>query len=355
MKIFLLFALLLTACQHKPTAVSKIEEPKLHFSDEKHLKNIRQLTFGGQNAEAYFSADGQWLIFQSTRGNHPCDEMYMMRIDGSELKKVSTGKGRVTCGYLFGGGKSGVPESLLYASTHDFGEACPARPDPRKGYVWPIYPSFEIYSSKVDGGPLKRLTNNKAYDAEGTVSPDQKSIVYTSTRDGDLDLYIMNYDGTHSRRITTDLGYDGGAFFSHDGKKLIYRAFHPQTAEEKKNYKENLKNHVYRPSWLELFVIDVDGKNKKQITNLKAGTFAPFLFPNDQRVIFSSNSKDPAGRKFDIFAVDLDGKNLEQITFSNTFDAFPMFSPDGKYLVWASNRNGKMPHETNVFIAEWVD
>ena len=336
------------------TASTTTGKEKLLFpGEEKYLKNVRQLTFGGQNAEAYFSQDGQWLIFQSQRGNYECDEQYVMRIDGSELRKVSTGKGRVTCGYFFGT-KNKLPAGLVYASTHDFGHKCPAKPDYSRGYVWPIYPSYELYTNTFKGDQLRRLTKNNFYDAEATVSPNQKEMVYTSTRDGDLDLYIMNVDGTNNRRITTDLGYDGGAFFSHDGKKLIYRAYHPETEQEKKTYKENLKNHVYRPSWLELFIIDTDGKNKKQITNLRAGSFAPFLFPNNKRVIFSSNKRDQRGRGFDLYAIDLDGKNLEQITFSNTFDAFPMFSPDGKYLVWASNRNGKVAGETNIFIAEWV-
>lgn len=323
--------------------------------EEKHLKNIRQLTFGGQNAEAYFSSDGQWLIFQSERGEHGCDEMFVMRTDGSDLRKVSTGGGRVTCGYIFGEDPiAPYPAELIFSSTHDFGNECPAKPDYSKGYVWPMYNSYEIYTRSFGGGQLHRLTNNKFYDAESTVSPDQKEVVFTSDRHGDLDLYVMNTDGTKVRRVTTDLGYDGGAFFSHDGQKLIYRAFHPQTAEEKKTYKEDLKNGLYRPTWLELFIIGKNGKGKRQITNLKGASFAPFLFPNDKRVIFASNYKNPRGRNFDIYAIDLDGKNLEQITNSGTFDSFPMFSPDGKKLVWASNRNGK-PHETNIFIADWTN
>lgn len=350
-RLALLFCLVLFSCQSAGTMKTANDSSLLFPGEEKHLRNIRQLTFGGQNAEAYFSADGQWLIFQNEHGDHPCDEMYAMKIDGSEKKKVSTGKGRVTCGYFFGNST----ENYVYASTHDFGAACPAKPDYSLGYVWPIYPSYELYTNNWDGTALKRLTKNSAYDAEATISPDQKQMVFTSTRDGDLDLYIMDVNGKNIRRITKDLGYDGGAFFSHDGKKLIYRAYHPQTATDKKTYRENLKKNVYRPSWLELFVIDVNGKNKKQITNLKGGSFAPYLFPNDKRVMFSSNYKDPRGRIFHIYAIDIDGKNLEQVTFSGIFDAFPMFSPDGKKLVWASNRNGKVPGETNIFIADWID
>lgn len=343
----LLALLLLAACQSK--APVKLETANLLFPGETHLKNVKQLTFGGQNAEAYFSADGQWLIFQSQRDAHPCDQMYRMRIDGSEVQKISNGEGRVTCGYFVGQQKD-----MIYASTHASGKDCPPKPDFSKGYVWPIFSSYELFSKAfTEAGPGKQLTKNNFYDAEATVSPDQQEVVFTSTRDGDLDLYLMKPDGSHIRRVTKDLGYDGGAFFSHDGKKLIYRAYHPSTAAEKKDYRQNLKNNVYRPTWLELFIIDTDGKNKKQITNLKGGTFAPFLFPNDKRVIFASNYKEPMSRKFNLYAIDLDGKNLEQITNSGTFDSFPMFSPDGKKLVWASNRNGKVPHETNIFIADW--
>ncbi len=335
------------------SACSKKPPQQLIFPGEKHLRNVKQLTSSGvDNAEAYFSPDGEWLIFQSTRGEHACDEEYVMRIDGTEMHKVSTGNGRVTCGYIFGK----KHENILYASTHDFAKECPPKPNYiLEGYVWPIYPGYEIYTDSFNGGKLKRLTNNKAYDAEATVSPNQKKVVFTSARDGDLDLYTMNTDGSHVKRITTDLGYDGGAFFTQDGKRLIYRAFHPQTAEEKETYLANLKKDKYKPTWLELFIIDADGKNKKQITNFRAGTFAPFMFPNDKRVIFSSNKGDPSGRKFDLYAVDVDGKNLEQITFSGTFDSFPMFSPDGKKIVWASNRNAQKAHQTNIFIADWVD
>ncbi|MCO5142853.1 MAG: hypothetical protein M9962_07175 [Oligoflexia bacterium] len=357
---FFILTLALFSCQSmktKTTETVSVPDGKVFFEgEEKYFTNVRQLTFGGQNAEAYFSPEGDWLIFQSQRGDYPCDEMYAMRIDGSDLRKVSTGKGRVTCGYLYGlNEKAESPANLIYASTHDAGETCPAKPDYSRGYVWPIYSSYELYTNDFDkNNSLKRLTNNNAYDAEATISPNQLEMVYTSTQDGDLDLYTMDVDGKNRRRITKDLGYDGGAFFSHDGEKLVYRAYHPKTAKEKKDYIKNLKAGVYRPSWLEIFVINKDGTGKKQITNLKGGSFAPFFFPSDNKIIFSSNYQDPKGRKFNLYSVDTSGKNLEQITFSETFDAFAMFSPDGKKIVWASNRNGKVPGETNIFIADWV-
>lgn len=329
----------------------------LYPGEEKHLKNIKQLTFGGQNAEAYFSSDGNWIIFQSQRGGRACDEMYVMKIDGTELRKVSTGKGRVTCGYLLGSNPiKNQPAYTLYASTHADSADCPARPAMATGYAWPIYSTYELYTGSFERPEnLTQLTSNKFYDAEATVSGDQRNIVFTSTRDGDLDLYTMTADGKNVKRITNDLGYDGGAFFFHDGKRLIYRAFHPETEEEIKTYKENLKNGFYKPTWLELFYIGVDGKNKTQITHLKGASFAPYMYPSDNRVIFSSNYKDEMRRRFNLFAVNIDGTDLEQITFSDQFDSFPMFSPNGTKLIWASNRNGTVPHETNLFIADWVD
>jgi TolB protein len=344
--VFVLFlTFILNACSH-----TSVDKGLLFPSEARHLRNIRQLSFGGQNAEAYFSPDGNHLIFQSQRGGSKCDEEFIMDLDGSNVQKVSNGQGRVTCGYFIG------EDQFLFASTFAADKNCPAMPDFSKGYVWPMYPSYEIYKGSLKmPGTLQPLTHNNAYDAEATVSDDQKQIVFTSDRSGDLDLYIMNTNGKDVRRVTHDLGYDGGAYFTHDGKRLIYRAFHPETAQEKVQYKTDLKNHLYRPSWLELFMIDVDGKNRRQITNLHSASFAPYMFPSDKRVIFASNRRDPRGRHFDLYAIDIDGKNLEQITFSNTFDAFPMFSPDGKKLVWASNRNAKVPHETNIFIADWVE
>lgn len=356
MRILLPLILILSAAGCTRISGPKLAPPApanlVYPGEEKHISNVKQLSFGGENAEAYFSADGQWLIFQSQRNGYGCDEQYVMKSDGSEVRKVSTGAGRVTCGYFFGM-KDGLPANIIYASTHDHGKECPPRPSYLRGYVWPIYPTYELYTDSFQGGSLKRLTNNNFYDAEATISPDGKKVVFTSTRDGDLDLYLMNTDGTGLKRVTTDLGYDGGAFFTHDGKRLIYRAYHPATEDEKKEYTENLKKNVYKPSYLELFVIDLDGKNKKQITDFKAGTFAPFMFPGDKRVIFASSKNSQSGRVFDLFAIDIDGKNLEQITFSNTFDSFPMFSPDGKKLVWGSNRNQKEKGETNLFIADW--
>jgi Tol biopolymer transport system component len=316
---------------------------------EKHLTNVRQLTFGGSNAEAYFSYDGTQLIFQSTVDPYKCDQIFTMNIDGSNKKLVSTGKGRTTCGYFYPDGKK-----ILYASTHDNDNDCPPEPDRSKGYVWGVFNAYDIYVANTDGSKPKKLFASKGYDAEATISPDGKQIVFTSSRDGDLELYLMNTDGSNIRRLTYDRGYDGGAFFSPDGKMIVYRANHPQDSSGLANYTTLLKQQLVKPTQMELFVINADGTGKTQITNNGAANFAPYFTPDGKRIIFSSNLHDPKGFDFDLYLVDIDGKNLERVTYTPGFDGFPMFSPDGKQLVFISSRNATSRREFNIFLADWV-
>ncbi len=317
---------------------------------EKHLRNIRQLTFGGQNAEAYFSADGKKLIFQSTRDNVKCDQIFIMNIDGSDQHMVSTGKGRTTCSYFYPHGKK-----ILYSSTHLGNAECPPKPDYSKGYVWAIYPSYDIFTANPDGSDVKQLTTSPGYDAEAVISSDDKKIVFTSIRNGDLDIYTMNADGSNVKQLTHELGYDGGPTFSPDGQLIVYRAHHPKTEQEIKDYKELLAQNLIRPTYLEIWTMKSDGSDKRQITDLGAASFAPAFYPDGKRIIFSSNVGSTGGMgNFELYGIDVDGKNLERITYTEGFDGFPMFSPDGKKLVWISGRNAKVPHETNVFIADWV-
>ncbi len=317
--------------------------------DEKHLRNIKQLTFGGENAEAYFSADGKQLIFQSTRDGRECDQIYTMDADGSNVRMISTGEGRTTCAYF-------LPKDnrALYSSTHLGSKACPPRPDFSRGYVWAVYPEFDIFTARLNGSDLKRLTTTTGYDAETTIARDGK-LVFTSTRDGDLDIYTMDANGTNVRRLTNELGYDGGPFWSNDGKQIVYRAHHPQDEKEKADYIALLKQNLIRPTRLEIWVMNADGSNKRQVTNNGKANFAPFFFPDGKRIIFSSNMDDPKGRNFDLYKINVDGTGLERITTHETFDGFPMFSPDGKKLVFASNRNAAARGDTNIFIADWVD
>ena len=314
---------------------------------ESHLANVRQITNGGENAEAYFSADGSHLIFQSTREGRTCDQQYTMRIDGSELRRVSNGQGKTTCGYYFD-----ADRRIFFASTHAAGSACPARPDPSKGYVWGL-DKFDIYTANADGSAPRRLTNYGVYTAEGTLSPDGKTIVFTSLKDGDLDIYTMNVDGSNVRRLTTTPGYDGGPFFSPDGSRIVYRAYHPTDSTELAEYRTLLGLEIVRPNRMEIWVMNADGSDQRQVTRLGGANFAPFFTPDGQRIIFSSNHRTPRSRNFDLFLVGLDGSGLEQVTTHAEFDGFPQFSPDGRHLVWASNRHAAKPNETNIFIAEW--
>lgn len=319
---------------------------------ERHLKDIKQLTFGGENAEAYFSFDGKQLIFQSKRYGHGCDQIYRMNIDGSNVKMISNGQGRTTCSYFFKNGKK-----VLYASTHGGSRECPPNPDFSKGYVWAIYPDYDIYTATPDGKDIKNLTNSPGYDAEATISPNGKKIVFTSERDGDLELYSMDTNGKNIKRLTNEVGYDGGAFYSPDSKMLVYRGSHPTDSKIVERDKELLKQHLIVPTTFEIWVMKADGSDKRQVTKLNAASFAPYFTPDGKRIIFCTNyfATDARKRNFDLALINIDGTGLERVTYNESFDGFPMFSPDGKKLVFASNRNAATQGDTNVFIADWVN
>lgn len=308
------------------------------------------LTMIGENAEAYLSFDQKKIIYQSTIGNLKCDQIFTMNIDGTNKKLVSTGLGRTTCAYFLPG-----DSTIIYASTHLTDKECPPPPDRTRGYVWKLYDSFDIYLAKADGSNVRRLTDAPGYDAEATVSPMGDKIIFTSTRDGDPELFTMNLDGSKQTRLTFEKGYDGGAFFSHDGKKICFRASRPKTDKELEDYVELSKEGMFRPTILEIYVMDFDGKNIKQVTNAGKASFAPFFHPDGNRIIFSSNMKSKDGRNFDLFIINIDGTGLEQVTFNETFDGFPIFTSDGKKLVFASNRFNLKQGDTNIFIADWVD
>ncbi|THJ17027.1 MAG: hypothetical protein CAF42_010535 [Nitrospira sp. CG24B] len=347
------------ADQHKETVASA-------RSPERHLANIRQLTVGRQNAEAYFSFDGTKLIFQSTNdwskdvlGNRSkpadaglgCYQMYVMDLASDAIRLVSTGVGATTCGYFFPGDRR-----VLYSSTHAANPNCPPKPKRDGAYRWAL-DDYDIYSVRLDGQQLQRLTSSPGYDAEATISPDGKTIVWTSVKDGDLDLYTMNLDGSNVRRLTDDVGYEGGAFFSPDSKRIVYRAAHPTDPSEVAKYKELLAQRLIEPGQLELFVMNADGSGKKQVTTTGASNFSPYFHPDGKRIIFSSNieTRGEGGRpSFHLYLVGDDGTELERLTMEGHFNSFPMFSPDGKRLVWVSDRHAKEPGEFNVFLADWV-
>lgn len=363
MKLYVtLMILMLVSCAKRSenqdqTANTSVDS--LRYEDEKYLRNIKQVTFGGDNAEAYWSFQSAKLTFQSTSDKFgtSCDQIFYADPFKDDLSNtiptlISTGKGRTTCSYFMPG-----DTTIIYASTHLGNEACPAVPARREDgkYVWPIYPDFDIFIANLNGDIIKQLTNEPGYDAEATVSPKGDKIVFTSLRTGDLELFTMNLDGTNVQQVTHELGYDGGAFFSPDGTKLIFRASRPKTPEDIKVYKDLLKEGLVMPTQMELFICNVDGSDLRQITNLGKANWCPFFHPSGEKVIFASNHETERGFPFNLYLINIDGTGLERVTHDNTFDAFPMFSPDGKYLVFSSNRNNGGTRDTNLFFAEWVE
>ena len=315
---------------------------------ETHFAHLWQLTFGGENAEAYWSQDGRRLIFQSTRDDWPCDQMYVLDLSSGRLDRVSTGKGRTTCGYFYDRDRR-----ILFSSTHLAGDSCPPRPDYSKGYVWPVHPGYDIFTARPDGSDLRRLTDTPGYDAETTVSVDGRWFVFTSLRDGDLDLYKMHPDGSGLVRLTDRAGYDGGAFFSRDGRWICYRAYHPADSAETADYQALLSRNLVRPTRMNLWVMRADGSGKRMVTHQPGASFAPYFTPDGRSLIYASNWENPTGRNFDLYLVDAQGGEPRPVTRDPSFDGFPMFSPDGRWLAFSSNRGGKQPGETDLFFAEW--
>ncbi len=327
-------------------------------AEEPHLKNIRQLTFGGDNAEAYFSFDGKHLSFQSNNAawGLECDQIFTMATEAVhdsswKANLVSTGKGRTTCAYYMPGDKT-----VIFASTHEGGAECPPEASRDGGrYLWNIYDTYDIYISDLDGNIVDQLTDGGGYDAEAVVSPNGDKIVFTSTRSGDLELWTMNIDGSNQTQITHELGYDGGAFFSPDGTKLVFRSSRPKTAADQEDYKKLLSDGLVAPTNMEIYVCNVDGTDLQKVTDLGKANWAPYFHPSGEKIVFSSNHHSERGWDFQLFMINLDGTGLQQITSESRFNAFPMFSPDGKQIVFSSNRDNGGTRDTNVFIADWED
>lgn len=357
--IFFGAAWFLAACStdsEQPTAGEDAAQETFHAADhaqpgETHLRNVRQLTSGGENAEAYWAFDGSALIYQGRKPGAGCDRIYIMdNLETGKSRMVSTGEGRTTCAYFYPSG-----DRILYSSTHLADPACPPAPDFSQGYVWPIYDSYDIFAADADGGNLRRLTETDGYDAEATFSPVGNRIVFTSMRDGDLELYSMAPDGSDVQRLTNRIGYDGGAFYSPDGSQIVWRAHYPEPGPEQDDYLRLLEQGLLRPGDLEIYIMDADGSNMRQVTHLGGANFAPYWHPDGKRILFSSNHEDPNGREFEIYMIGVDGTGLTRITHSEAFDGFPVFSPDGRYLVFGSNRNNADTNDTNIFLAEWVE
>lgn len=324
---------------------------------ETHFEHLWQLSRGGENAEGYWNSTGDQLVLQRRAGQHHCDRIYVTDADSGSFLPVSNGRGVTTCSYFMPG-----DQSVLFASTHAQQDTCPPPVDFSRGYVWAIHPEYDIFVRDLgpNAGPPRVLVEGPGYDAEATVSPMLDRIVFTSTRSGDLELWTCDLEGGDLVQVTDAPGYDGGAFFSHDGKRLVFRATAfsedaEEAAAEHEAYFGLLKEWKVRPSAMELFVVDVDGSNRRQVTELGGANFAPYFFPGDDRILFASNHHDTAGRgrNFDLFAISVDGGEVEKITNYEGFDSFPMFSPDGQYLAFSSNRGGGREGETNLFVAKW--
>ncbi|MEZ6038196.1 MAG: hypothetical protein R3F29_11985 [Planctomycetota bacterium] len=364
----LLPLLLVAACGTVPEATDQLAndftitagKPVDPLPGETHLKNVRQLTFDGENAEAYWSNDGTRLVFQRKASTQDADQIYVLDLRTGATERISTGTGRTTCAYFTKG-----DQRIVFASTHHTGDAPPVVKMTGRGYQWAVHREFDVFSTDLHGGDMRQLTKTPGYDAEATLCPQTGQIVFTSVRDGDLELYLMNDDGSDVRRVTNRRGYDGGAFFSHDGKKLVLRSAYPQSDKEADEDVELLGQQIVRPSHMEITVCNLDGSDFHQVTKNGAANFAPYWLPDDKRIIFSSNFRGlekmretgdhTQARNFDLFLVNEDGTGIEQVTTCPEFDSFPMFSPCGRYLVFASNRYGAKQGETNIFVAEWVD
>ena len=337
-------AMLGSSCGGSPEPAETLETAE----EAGYFSNLRQLTFGGQNAEAYWSPDGTKLVFQSTRGDASCDQIYVMNADGSDQRMVSTGQGVTTCGYF-------LPDNngILYASTHVAGSDCPPRPDRSQGYVWPVHAGYDLFLTDIAGSEPKRLTDADGYDAEGTVNWANAKIVYTSMASGDLDLWAMDLDGSNKTRLTTSFGYDGGAFFSRDGTSLVLRANHPAEGPDSDRYRELLAQNLTAPMRMEIFLAEADGSGMRQLTDFGCASFAPQFTPDGESIIFSSNRNDCDSRNFDLFLIGADGSNLRQVTDFGGFTSFAEFSPDGTQIVFSSDRDASSPYEFNIFVADW--
>lgn len=349
-------ALLLLAVSqtHTQDSLSLASHP-----EENHLVGIKQLTFGGQNAEAYWSADGKWIVYQTRQPEYPDEQIYVMTAEGRHKQLVSSGKGRCTCSYFSPDGKW-----IYFSSTHEKNEGAQKPIDHSKGYVWMVNPEFDLFrieAARFTGSPSREpkiyetVLKNPGYIAETTIAPTGEYMTFTSTKDGDLEIYRSDLDGSNVKRLTNDVGYDGGPFVSWDSKSIVYRRDLIENDAERDDYLKLLAENLVRPSKLEIWIMDADGSNKRQVTKLGCASFAPFIHPDGKRIIFSTNYGDPRGREFDLWMINVDGTGLKRITHTPDFDGFPMFSKDGKRLVWASNRNGKVQGETNIFVADWKD
>ncbi len=321
-----------------------------------YVTNVLQLTFEGKRAgEGYFNADGTLMVFQSERrSDNPFFQIYLLDLTTGDIEPISPGHGKTTCAWIHPNNRQ-----VLFSSTHDdlearakqkteieFRESGQAR-----RYSWDYDPTYELYSFDRQTKTYQRLTHAPGYDAEGCYSPDGKHIVFASNRQAWeselteeekkkleidpaywMEIYIMDADGSNVRQLTHAKGYDGGPFFSHDGTKICWRRFSEDGARA------------------EIFTMNIDGSDPRQLTHMGAMSWAPFFHPSGEYLIFNTN-KHGFGN-FELYLVDAKGLTAPvRVTDTNGFDALASFSPDGKRLTWTSGRTPRT--DSQIFIADW--
>lgn len=328
------------------------EEVALANPQETRLEGVRQLTTQGVNRQASFSADGRSIIWLTRPDERSDFQVAVMPADGGAAQIVAAGAGRRTSpafapdgnailyaapGGAAGSGASGggtaAGDGTESASAGAAAAAAGTGAEPGAGALWLFDPALDLYRASPSGASPVRLTDTPGYDAEGSYSWGGAKIVFTSFRDGIGSLYLMNADGGGVQALTNGPGYAGGAQISPDGSRVVYHAVAAAGQQE-----------------LEIFVLDLEGKQARQLTSLGATSCSPCWHPSQQYVIFCSNVND---RDFELYTVRLDGTGLERVTWNPGFDGFPSFSRGGDALLWTSLRRTSEAGQTQIFKANW--
>lgn len=318
-------------------------------SEQAFLKNITQLTSEFVRAgEGYFSPDAKSIIFQAEdkESGNPFYQIYTMDLANKKSVRVSPGIGKTTCSYFSPDGKK-----ILFASSHldpkskeYYGEEYKLRDEEKKAgkrrtYKWDFDPAMEIFEANPDGSGMKRLTDSPGYDAEASYSPDGKSIVFCSNRSGaeNLELYIMDSDGKNVRQLTNAPGCYNGGPFFSPDGKRIIF----RTDRKKKDT-------------LQIHVIDVDGKNDRTLAeNLAWVQWCPFWYTDSKHILFAAADHSTMMRpNYDLYWMNVDSGKQQRITFAPGADILPVFTKDGKKMMWTSTRDGRSPAQ--LYIADFT-
>ena len=326
--------------------------------ENQFLKNTRQLIYeGNRSGEGYFSDDGRYLIFQSEReADNPFYQIYILDFETGDINRVSPGYGKTTCSFFQWNG-----DRVMFSSSHLDPDARKKQKEEldfrasgqKRRYAWDYETTMDIFTANRDGSDIKQLTTAKGYDAEGSYSPDGKLIVYSTNKDVYerkltkeeeqklevdasffCDLYIMNADGSNKRQLTSAPGYDGGPFFSPDGDRVIFRRFSEDGHSA------------------DVYTINIDGTDEKRLTDFGCLSWAPFYHPSGDYIVWAANKMGYSN--FEVYMTDVEGlKEPVRVTYTDGFDGLPVFSPDGTKMVWTSSRTGG--GEAQLFMAGWND